>query len=299
MSRLPNFVVIGAPRCGTTSLFHWLRQHPGVYLPVRKELHFFSYPILAAHCAGPGDREALAGLVASWDEYQAHYAGAREEAAVGEVSPSYLLHSSARHAIAERLGQVKVIALLRDPVEKAYSQHALLARQGREDLPFAAALDAEEERRRRGWGDLWWYAAGARYAPGIEDYAATFGRENVLVVRFEDLEREPRAALPGVLAFLGVDPGVPIDTAGPLNRAGGARFRLLSRILDGGGPAKRLIKRVLPERVRVPLRLRLSDWNTVERPPLDLECRRRLAARLADDVRRLERFLGRDLGWSV
>jgi len=299
VTRLPNFVVIGAPRSGTTSLFYWLRQHPDVYLPVRKELHFFSYPTLAAHTEGPGDENVLSNLCSTWDEYCAHYAGCRAELAVGEVSPSYLLHSAARLEIASRLGEVQIIALLRDPVDKAFSQYSLLTRQGLENLDFEAALAAEEERRAAGWGDIWWYAEGAKYAAGIAAYADTFGRENLHVVRFQDLHANPSGTVAEVLRFLELDDKVPIDTTTTHNRAGRARSKRVARLLEGDGFAKRLVKKVVPESLRVPLRLRLNDLKTGAKAELDPATRRALAARLAPDVQRLEELLGRSMGWSV
>lgn len=295
--KLPTFIVIGAPRAGTTSLFYWLSQHPDVFLPVRKELHHFSYAQLAAHARGPDDQRVLDELCATWEQYQAHYEAARDEAAVGEVSPSYLLHAEARHGMRERLGDLKIVAVLRDPVAKAFSQYSLLARQGREPLSFPAALEAEEERWRAGWGDIWWYARGARYAEGIARYAETFGRENLLVLRFQDLQADPAATLRTVFGFLGVDDAFAVDTSTTHNRSGRPHSRWLAKVLDGDGRAKRLVKKLVPEAVRVPLRLRLSDLNTGAKAELDDGARRRLGEYFADDVRCLEEFLGRDMGW--
>lgn len=299
MRRLPNFVVVGAPRSGTTSLFYWLDQHPDVYLPVRKELHHFTFPILERHARGPGDERVLANLCRTWEEYAAYYDDVGEERAVGEISPSYLLHADVRHDLAARLGAVRVIAVLRDPVEKAYSQYLLLARQGLEELDFFAALRAEEERRDAGWGDIWWYARGSKYAAGIEAYAETFGRENLLVLRFEDLAADPAATLREVFGFLEVDAEFACDTSQVANRAGAPRSRRLGKLIDGDSTAKRVAKKILPERWRVALRLRVADWNTGAKPEFDAEARAFLVDYFAEDVARLERFLGRTMGWSA
>ena len=147
MARLPNFVVIGAPKCGTTSLFYYLQRHPEVYLPVRKELHFFTFEEHSAQARGPGDDNVLANLCSTWPEYLSHYVDVGDEPAVGEVSPSYLASAAACPRIRERLGPVKILAILRDPVQKAFSQYLHLVHEGRETLSFVEALRAEEQRR--------------------------------------------------------------------------------------------------------------------------------------------------------
>ena len=119
--RLPSTVIIGAPRSGTTSLFFYVKQHPDIFLPVRKELHYFSYDLLKENVDGPGDQGALASLCATREEYEAHYASVRAEKVIGEVSPSYLYFSQVSERIRSELGEVKIIALLRNPVDKAFS----------------------------------------------------------------------------------------------------------------------------------------------------------------------------------
>lgn len=111
---LPNFIVIGAPRCGTTSLFEYIRQHPDIYLPSQKELHYFSYVHLRKNCYGPGDDLVLARLPATFFEYQAHYAAVTTESAIGEISPSYLYWSDSSERILDELGRIKIVIMLRD-----------------------------------------------------------------------------------------------------------------------------------------------------------------------------------------
>ena len=84
--RLPNALVIGAPKSGTTSLFHYLRQHTDVFLPVQKELHYFSYDLLRQNTNGPGDRDALSKACATTEEYKSHFGSAETEKVIAEVS---------------------------------------------------------------------------------------------------------------------------------------------------------------------------------------------------------------------
>ncbi len=138
--RLPNFIVVGAPKCGTTSLYHYLRQHPQIFLPERKELHYFSFRFMEQLLSGPGDRNILATSCRTFAEYAAYFSPAREQRALGDISPSYFYFVEVCQEMRVRLGVPKIIIMLRDPVEKAFSQYMHLIRDGRETLDFKAAL---------------------------------------------------------------------------------------------------------------------------------------------------------------
>ena len=108
--RLPDSLVIGAPKRGTTSLPRYLSAHPEVYLPIQKELHFFTNSYIKGHMAGPNDLDVLECIPKTFPEYAAHFEGVCQETAVGEVSPSYLYFSDSDKAIKQQLGDVKIIA---------------------------------------------------------------------------------------------------------------------------------------------------------------------------------------------
>ena len=139
-TNLPNFVVAGVPKSGTTSLYFYLRQHPAIYLPSKKELHYFSYPYLASNTGGPGDADILKSLCASRHSYEDHYQFSGNKKAVGEISPSYFYYSGSADRIRRALGNVKIILMLRNPVDKAYSQYMHQVRNNLETLSFEAAL---------------------------------------------------------------------------------------------------------------------------------------------------------------
>lgn len=297
--RLPNFVVIGAPKSGTTSLFYYLRQHPDVYLPVRKELHYFSHDLIAANAQGPGDALTVSALCKGLDEYRAHYRDAAGQAAVGEVSPSYLYYAEVAEAIERTLvpGPVRIVAVLRNPIEKAYSQYMHLVRDGWEELSFCDALQAEPERRERRWGDFWRYAESSLYSARLRTYVERFGRENVHVLLFDDLAADPGGAMRDLFAFLGVDPSFPCDTSKVLNRSGRSRSRFVRDFFANPNALKALVKRLVPERVRVPLRLAILGWNTGGKGTIEPRAADHLRERFAADVTELAGLLGRELPW--
>ena len=209
--KLPNFLVIGAPKCGTTSLHHYLSQHPEVYVPLRKELHYFSYAYMQRFAAGPGDAHILAPLCSTRQAYEQHYERVGTQPAVGDVSPSYLYYAEVSERIKAELGKPKIVVVLRDPINKAFSQYMHLVRDNRETLTFSAALVAEAQRIRDGWAALWRYADSSLYADKLKRYLTIFGADHVKILLFEELARTPHLVMRDLFAFLASIPAfVPI-----------------------------------------------------------------------------------------
>jgi hypothetical protein len=201
--RRPNFFIVGAPRCGTTSMYIYLWQHPEIYVSVHKEPHFFG-----------SDLTRLAGAIHEEDLYLGLFAGAGDHPRVGESSVWYLLSERAPSEIRAFAPDAKIIILLRDPVKMAHSLHSLYTRSGNEDLlVFEEALAAEPERRegRRIPPGAYFpegliYTDVVRHAAKVARYLEVFGRENVHCVLLDDLVRDTAAVYRRALEFLGVDP---------------------------------------------------------------------------------------------
>jgi hypothetical protein len=246
---LPDFLVIGAQKAGTTALYAYLRWHPGIAGPSWKEVSFF-------------DRHWWRGE--AW--YRGQFPLRAGERLVGEASPSYLFHPLAPERARSLVPGAKLVALLRDPVDRAYSQYQHEVALGREPLSFEDALAAEDERLvgeverliadPRAFSRAWWdytYTARGRYAEQLERWLEAFPSEQLLVVRTEDLGERPAETYASILAFLGAEP------------------------------------HELPDYPRVFDR----DYE-----PMRAETRAALAATFAEPNRRLEALLGRELGWS-
>jgi hypothetical protein len=295
--RLPDAIVIGAPRSGTTSLFFYLKQHPDVFLPVRKELHYFSYDLLIENVNGPGDRDALATLCATRQEYESHYATAGVEKIIGEVSPSYLYFCQVSERIRSELGRVKIIALLRNPVEKAFSQYMHLVRLNRETLGFYEALMAEEQRRTAGWSDIWRYAESSLYAERVKKHISVFGESNVKVILLGDLFRAPVQVMRDLFEFLGVDASFRPDTSRIYNRSGLPKSRLIADFFARPSALKTITKKLIPERIRVPIRMAILNANSGEKGEMDERASVYLRTYFCDDIVELERIIGRPTGW--
>ena len=247
---LPGFLILGAQKAGTTALYAYLRWHPGITGPAWKEVSYF-------------DRHYRRGT--RW--YRGHFPVRAGDRLVGEASPGYLFHPHSPERVRATVPDAKLIALLRDPVDRALSHYHHEVALGREALSFEEAVDAEPERTRGEqerlvrepgyFSHAWWdytYLARGRYAEQLERWFAVFPREQLLVVPSEELARRPDETYAKILDFL----------AAPEHR------------LDS-----------YP---------RVYEQEYEEMRP---ETRRRLGEYFAEPNRRLYELLGSDLGWHA
>ncbi len=283
---LPDFFVLGVAKGGTTSLHHYLRQHPDLFLPYEKELHFFD-----------AEEERFSSDL---DSYLQYFSGAGDRL-TGDATPSYFRNVERAADRMQRLyGDVppRFLLLLRDPVERAYSHYLHNVSEGRETLSFEEALEAEQANpasRQEAWKG---YFADGVYAETLEQWFARFPRERFLILRSEELAHAPDASLQEIFRFLGVDPTVEVDTDAYLNQTGEEQSRALGRLLSVFPSRLRsLARRWIPESIRLPVEQfirRRSTGNASDRPTLDPALERALRTRYAPHVRRLADLLDRD-----
>lgn len=293
---LPSFVCVGGPKCGTTSLYHYLRGHPDVFLPAQKELHYFAVPDLMERPNGPGMRSVLAGIVKTEADYRKTYRSSPASAVSGDISPSYLTSPAAPQAIKDLLGNPKIIIMLRDPVDRMFSQYMHLRRSAREDLEFEDALAAEPARLAQGWGDMWLYRNGAYSADAVARYFEMFGRDNVMVILATDMRADTRGVMKQVMEFIGVDSSVELDLEGEFNKSGMPKSRVIARMIDAS-PIATFAKRVIPRELGASIKRRIQEMNTGPRLILSDDKRKEYRAEFAEDTRKLEELIGRSTGW--
>src|SRR5919106_535618 len=236
---LPDFLVIGAYKSGSTALQEALRAHPDVFLPA-KGPSFFAFDEAATD-----DRPLPAGTVRDWDVYQALFAAAPAYAVRGEVSPEYLANPWACDRIRARVPEAKLVALLRNPVERAYSDWLMYVRDGLEQEDFATALDAQEERRRAG-SPTGYYLETGFYGRQLRPYFGAFPRERIQVHLFEDFAADPGAVMRSLFVFLGVDPDRARVPERAVNVSGVPRNAAVAAAVRGG----RRLAPFLPAAVR-------------------------------------------------
>lgn len=221
-----DFLVVGAGRAGTTSLFEILSQHPDIFIPPRKECRYFSD--LPTNFAGPGAGYANDGI-RSRQQYCSLFKTARPGQLCGDISPDYLYYyKKAVPKILSEVGpDIPIIIILRNPIDRTYSHYLKHVRDGRENLSFEAALKAEKDRLDNRWPWGWAYTGGGLYAAPVKHYLDNFKR--VLILLFEEDIITGRAVFK-ILEFLGLEPhpgGIPHIHA---NKSGRTQNRLLHRI---------------------------------------------------------------------
>lgn len=291
MSTPPDFLILGAQKAGTTALYHFLGQHDDLFLPGLKEPHFFSYVGTEARPTGPG-RDSM--IVRDPETYAALFASARRGQLRGEASPSYLYVPRAAHEIHRRAPDVRMVAILRQPVDRAYSNYLHAVRAGREDAgSFEEAIDREPQRIREGWGPLWHYLGKGFYDEQIARFHDLFARDALLVILHEDLKADPVATIQRVFRHLGVDDGFAPDVHAVHNASRVPRGPLARALARGYAAVPGHVReRLVPHRLRHAVRDRVLSSP----PPLDPELRRAvLDAHFSTSIDRLEARIGRDL----
>ncbi len=293
---LPDFLVIGAPKAGTTALHAALSRHPGLYMsPVKEPKFFLTDGPPPTRGGGPGDVQTYREHVWRREDYEALFDGAPEGARRGESTPFYLYDHEAQRRIRDLIPHARLIVILRDPIERAHSNWTHLWSAGLEPIGDVVRACAEEENRvAAGWAPFWHYVRLGRYGEQLARLYTLFPREQVLVFRYRDLVDRPEATLDRIFPFLGVAPGavaeVPREnvTAHPEPTLG---HRLTSTALRLGsrmpGP--------LAGRVTDTLERRLQQ-RARPRQPLTWEQRQALMAHFTDDIRLLEQGTGDDFG---
>ena len=304
--RPPNFLVIGAPRSGTTTLHYALGQHPEIFVSPEKETNFFLFDGARQPPSGIAETDFAAmqhRSAKSWVAYGALFSGATDtHRAIGEASPAYLVCPEVAARVKARLPQVRLVAILRQPVEQALSLYRVRQGGGRSDAGlmdgFNAALAAARSHPRDLEGGLPLAEYGL-YHRHLSAFLEHFARERIKVVLLDDLERDPGGFFADLFRFLGVDAAFRPDLSQRYNPTGAARSPALNRLLSGSPRLKGWLRSVLPpgpaaRLTRLHHRLRNANLRRTGNLPPDL--RRELTERFyGRDIAALEAFLGRDL----
>jgi hypothetical protein len=279
---LPNFLIIGAGKSGTTSLYRYLAQHPEVYMSPAKEPSYFKQP------QGLRGRERM--HVRTLEEYAALFEGATDEKAIGEATPAYLTSADAARRIREAIPEARLIAILRQPADRAFSAYAMWISEGYERLTFADAIAAEirgpDDSQRR-------YVQYGFYARQLAPYYDLFDAEQIRVVFFDDLTSDPLELVRGLYDFLGVSTSFVPDTQRRHNtRSAPPKRPALNRFLSR--PAMKKLRRYVPSGARHAAGSFAREGSD-EALTIAPDERRFLTDLFRDDIAELEQLTGRDL----
>lgn len=291
--KLPNFFVIGAAKSGTTALYDTLKQHPEVFLSPIKEPHYFGFEGEPPVFPGiDGTHYRRTGVWRACD-YGQLFAGVTRESAIGEASNLYMLSPSAAGRIKRNLPQSRIVAVLRQPAERAYSEYNSMAQYGVEPASsFADALAHETRRLQEGWF-LGVYRQRGYYHAQLSPYFELFPRQQIKIFLYEDWRSKPQALMRDLFQFLEVD-----ETFTPEIRRSNVTRLPKNRRLHAW------VTRLERSRLRIPLlhsylvaaAQRLDARFFCAPPPaLDPEIRSRLTADFRQDILKLQDLIGRDL----
>jgi hypothetical protein len=233
--RLPNFVIAGAAKAGTSFAASRLSRHPDIFLPTHKECSYFAFADDPPRFRGPGDELLNRMVISDLDRYRDLFRDVGPRRAVGEASVVYLSRPESFARMRATLGEgVKAIVLLRNPADRAFSAWSHLVRDAREKLSFAQALVAEPERMAAGWEPLWAYRGSGYYTEGLRTAFAELGRDNVGVWLYDDVAARPLDMLYEMCEFLDVPTaGFRPDTEERVNASGVPRSAFVNWLAYG------------------------------------------------------------------
>jgi hypothetical protein len=274
-----------------------MKQHPDIYMSPVKEPHFYGYENAPPNSQGPDDFVNTA--VTNLDAYLMLFKDVKDEIAIGEASPTYLYLPRAVERIHHHIPEVKLIAILRQPADRAFSayMHAIRDQRETED-DFSKALALEEERIARNWGPLWHFKKLGCYYEQLARYYSRFDRDQIHVYLHDDFSANPISVLQGIFRFVKVDASFVPDTRVKANVSGVQKSKTVSRLINAfftkPNPVRFAARRVIPEDRRWLFTSTVRNRN-LSRQSMSPEIRRELTDYFRADILRLQDLIERDL----
>ena len=305
-NNLPTFLIIGAAKSGTTALYQCLRQHPEIYMTPIKETNFFAFEGEELKFTGVKQNESSLSyqkeIITNWKNYEQQFAEVRGEKAIGESCPSYLYIHKAAQRIYSYNPNIKLIIILRDPVERAYSNFLHHVRDRNEwTRNFISAVKAEPKRIEENW---WWgfhYVQVSLYFKQVKRFLDLFGKNQTKVYLYQDYLSHPKYILNDILNFLEVDNQHNFDLNAKYNAAGIPKNRILSEVINEPNFIKTAYQKIMPfSNIRHKITKQFSSLNFSKKPSLSSEVRNILLPLFYEDILNLQDLIERDLSsWLV
>lgn len=288
---MPNFLIIGAAKAGTTALYEYLKQHPQIYMSHEKEPKFFALEGEKLDFGGPHDQENInRTAITDIEAYRKLFQGVSNEIAIGEASPLYLYSPKAPGRIKNYIPDAKLIAILRNPVDRAYSGYMMHVGLGWETTSdFTQALQEEEMRIRNNWGWGHYVNVGFYYMQ-LKRYFDTFNPNQIKVYLYEDLNANPIAMLQDIFQFLNVDESFVPDITIKHNISGIPKNNFLGVLINSVKPLNPILKQVFPSGIRQNIKNQV-----LVKPQLSMDVRKQLIEVYREDILNLQDLIHRDL----
>ena len=300
--KLPDFLIVGAAKSGTSSLYSYLKRHKRIFLARNKECYFLSFKDNYPNFQGPN---RISGIISNFGDYQEQFIDAKKSQKIGDNSTLYLYtHKKTvmniKNIYKKEYKKLKIIILLRNPIERAFSQYSMFARDGEETLCFEKAIQPEmiASRMRNGWNIYYDYLSFGNYCAQINSFLNTFS--HIKIFLFEDLINDKRKLMSDISQFLEIS-DLPIRDNTKYNASGQPRSAFIYYVLSKDNPAKKYIKKVgslffSPEYMKM-VNTRLFNFN-LKKVSMSDNTRSVLKAYYAEEIHRLQDLINRDLsGW--
>lgn len=308
---LPSFIVLGAVKAGTTSLYNYLGQHPDIQMSSSNWPRYFhvadgapDFDAFASRFGNDLREESEArfrmmcppSVPREIDDYESMWPDDDGGLVMGEVSPTYLHDADVCKRIAERIPHARLIAVLRNPVDRAYSHFVMDRRRGWATIPdFGDALAAEPTEVEEFWWGRGQYVRHGLYASSIRRYQEAFARGQLKIMFYDDLIADPDAYMREMLEFIGVDPEFEVDTSARHHKGLVKSQSLKSRLLYAQFPGKQFLKRHLPSATREKIQGGIENATHAAPAPMNSATRNHLIDLFRGDVLALQSLVNRDL----
>lgn len=299
--RLPDFVIIGAGKSGTTSLNEYLKEHPSIFMATRKEPNFFAFETLDPSIYDEEKSiEYYYNSVLTIDDYYKLFEGAKEEQLLGEVSNTYISHDHSWERIKHYVPNAKLIAILRHPAERLYSRYFHLVREN--EIPEGGEMEEVFNR-----DSVWWRRPDlvneGFYYEKLKPFYDNFPKENIKIFLYEEFIGDTDRVLRDTFNFLGIDPEVKVATDIIYNKSGEVKNKSVDALVGQNSGLILFLKKFLPGLHRY---LKESVWanrilnnmrnKNLDKPGMDPDFRKRITHDLyKEDIEKLAELLGRDM----
>lgn len=307
----PNFLVTGAAKCGTTTLYHYLRQHPSVYMSPIKEPNHFSTDIQPIHfsaeykkyeksknldiekyVSGEMQEEQWGAYVLNREHYIQLFKFAKGKQCIGEISNSYMFSMEAALNIKKEFPDMKIVMILRQPAERAYSHYLANLRDGRTTRPFREEVEHDDSKNLHGWSISHLYYELGLYAEQIKRFQDLFPVDQIKIFLFDDLKTDNQKLAKELFAFLGLRSDVSIDYNERHNEARIPKNPGFIKFITQLG-VKRKLFRALPKAWQK--KAKDSFFKEGKVPKMSNEDKKWMTTRYLNQIEQLEKLIQRDL----
>lgn len=297
---LPNFLIIGAEKAGTTSLYHYLKEHPEVYMSEEKEPFYFickdGFPEILGNKIE--NDNFLKTRITSLKTYEKLFEKATVEKAIGEASASYLYVPEAARNIKNIIPNAKLIVVLRHPIERAYSNFLHCIGRGIEPLrSFEEAISKEPTRKKENWGLVFYYKEKGFYYKYLKTYFNLFDKNQIKIFLYEDFKNNTSTVLKEIFNFLDVN-----DSFSPeilekhnVSKKHGLKYNTLTGLLKSKNPIKLFMKDLIPKQIRNKMISVIDKVNSEPVAPMLTETKAALIQDYKEDILNLQDLIKLDL----